>query len=97
MRAGAGAHFRVPITESVSWPELVSRGLVQQYSKVFLSDLTHEHLSSDDQTALEDLDSIVREEGEEESYNNAELCDRYRSLPLTTHKYDDHLDIAGFR
>ena len=97
MRAGAGAHFRVPITESVSWPQLVSRGLVQQYSKVFLSDLTHEHLSSDDETTLEDLDSIVREEGEEESYNNAELCDRYRSLPLTTHKYDDHLDITGFR
>ena len=38
-----------------------------------------------------------RGEGEEASYRNTELCDRYKSLPLATIQHGDLTQLPGFR
>jgi len=38
-----------------------------------------------------------RGEGEEASYRNPELCDRYKSLPLATIQHGDLTQLPGFR
>ena len=38
-----------------------------------------------------------RGEGEEASYRNPELCDRYKSLPLASIQHGDLTQLPGFR
>ena len=38
-----------------------------------------------------------RGEGEEASYRNPELCDRYKRLPLATIQHGDLTQLPGFR
>ena len=71
------------------------------------SDLVHEAgAGSQDQEAqraeLSELDAVScvtrrRGEGEEASYRNPELCDRYKSLPLATIQHGDLTQLPGFR
>ena len=66
------------------------------------SDLVHEAgAGSRDQEAqqveLSELDAVCDAEGEEASYRNPELCDRYKSLPLATIQHGDLTQLPGFR
>ena len=66
------------------------------------SDLVHEAgAGSRDQEAqraeLSELDAVCDAEGEEASYRNPELCDRYKSLPLATIQHGDLTQLPGFQ
>ena len=71
------------------------------------SDLVHEAgAGSQDQEAqraeLSELDAVScvtrrRGEGEEASYRNPELCNRYKSVPLATIQHGDLTQLPGFR
>jgi len=103
VRAAAGAHFLIKIVENVTWQSLQSDGLIDKYPKVLLSDLVHDNeaVGQDDvrekQRALEELEQQCEEEGETNCYNNQELCDSYKSLPLETVHQRDLTDFPGFK
>ena len=66
------------------------------------SDLVHEAgAGSQDQETqraeLSELDAVCDAEGEEASYRNPELCDRYKSVPLATIQHGDLTQLPGFR
>ena len=46
---------------------------------------------------LSELDAVCDAEGEEASYRNPELCDRYKSLPLASIQHGDLTQLPGFR
>ena len=102
VRGGAGAHFLVPIIEGVEWGALQRDNLIDPFPFVLLSDLVHEAgAGSQDQETqraeLSELDAVCDAEGEEASYRNPELCDRYKSLPLATIQHGDLTQLPGFR
>ena len=100
VRAAAGAHFLIPIIENMNWASLRQQNIIDEYPYVLLSDLDHES-NTDDlekfENVLNELETEVDSEGEERSYNNPEICERYRGVPLTTIRASDLTSLAGFR
>jgi len=88
VRAGAGAHFLVPIVEDVGWDKLG-----EGWPMVILADLLHEEQQEFDMKVvdrkLEELEAVSSEEGEDIAYHNQELCMRYRELPVRTKTYSE--------
>jgi len=93
VRAAAGAHFLVPAVEDVAWDK-VQAGI--SWPMVVLADMVHgerELGNNCDQVKLdnllEELDIRTREEGENTIYQDMELCEEYRQLPVRTKKYSE--------
>ena len=88
VRAGAGAHFLVPIVEGTGWDRLGER-----WPMVILADLLHEEQQEFDMKVvdrkLEELEVASTEEGKDIAYHNQELCTRYRELPVRTKTYSE--------
>ena len=100
VRAAAGAHFLIPIIENMNWATLRQQNIIDEYPYVLLSDLDHGSNTDDLQkfeNVLNELETEVDSEGEERSYNNPEICERYRGVPLTTIRASDLTSLAGFR
>eukprot|EP00090_Calanus_glacialis_P043703 TRINITY_DN7742_c0_g1_i3.p1 TRINITY_DN7742_c0_g1~~TRINITY_DN7742_c0_g1_i3.p1 ORF type:complete len:377 (-),score=162.96 TRINITY_DN7742_c0_g1_i3:106-1236(-) len=88
LRAGAGAHFLVPVVEGVGWDTLAGR-----WPMVVLADLIHGEQEGVNQVVvdrmLEELDNVATEEGKDMAYQNQELCERYKELPVRTKNYSE--------
>ena len=88
VRAGAGAHFLVPVVEGVGWDTLAGR-----WPMLVLADLVHGEQEGVKQVVvdrmLEELENATREEGRVMAYQNQELCERYRELPVRTKNYSE--------
>ena len=98
IRAAAGAHFLIPIIENMDWGSLRQQRLIDEYPYVLLSDLDHGDTDShQSQDVLSELDAQVEEEGEERSFSNPELCERYRAAPLAILRDTQLTTLTGFR
>jgi len=88
VRAGAGAHFLIPIVEGVGWDTFSNR-----WPLVVLADLLHEEQEEVDSSyvdrKLEEMEAVCREEGDVLSYQNQDQCMEYRKLPLRTKLYSE--------
>jgi len=91
VRAGAGAHFHVPIVEDVEW-----QNIQHNWPMVALADMNINETVMNPETHDETLDSLdlqFQEEGMSKAFKNEELCQKYRSLPPRTLDYTDfHLE-----
>ena len=103
VRAAAGSHFLIKIVENVTWQSLESEGLIDKYPKVLLSDLVHDDEAVGEaekggtNKALQQLEEECEEEGETSCYNNLQLCERYKRLPLETIQHRDLTSLPGYR
>ena len=84
IRAGAGAHFKISIANSVPW-SLVPQ-LLNPSCQVYLADNTSGPLGEPDQEKLRDLlakcSSMKTDEGEDMSYMEPEILAEFAQLPL---------------
>ena len=100
VRAAAGAHFLIPILENMDWGTLRQQNIIDDYPYVLLSDLDDGSKSENlhkFEDVLNELETEVEAEGEENSYSNPMLCERYRAVPLTTIRASDLKSLTGFR
>jgi len=95
VRAGAGAHFLVPIVEWMGWDMLA-----EKWPMVVIADLIHERKDGlnmkEVERELEELDTMTMQEGKHEAYQNQELCMRYRELPVRAKTYSEFELEPGF-
>merc|ERR1712098_575405 len=69
IRAGAGAHFLLPIIQSVEWSQVDNH--VDPYAKVLLSDLVYDFdQDSESLEKHEDLEKIIQEIGLDRRYTD---------------------------
>jgi len=93
IRAGAGAHFLLPIIQNVEWNQVGKH--VDPYSKVLLSDLVDDQ-DAESQENLAGLEKIIHEVGLDHCYADKEICDMAKTLPMQTVEYDN-LDVTGHK
>ena len=99
VRASAGAHFLIPIIENMEWGTLKQQNIIDDYPYVLLSDLDDGSNTENPNTfkdVLNELETEFDAEGEERSYSNPELCERYRGVPLATIRASELTSLTGF-
>jgi len=95
IRAGAGAHFLLPIIQSVEWSQVDNH--VDPYAKVLLSDLVYDFdQDSESLEKHEGLEKIIQEIGLDRCYTDKEICDYTKTIPMQTIEYCD-LDVRGHK
>ena len=96
IRAGAGAHFKIPIENSVPWS--VVPKIIGPTCQVYLADNTPGPLGRQDQEKLRELlaqcSSLKTDDGQDLSYMEPEILKEFAQLPLPTISLDKLPDLS---